>query len=423
MQIIQTRVSWDTNVKIYIRNGLHKNLPQEVLKTIPRTNIHRWVNEPSDKYKNCGLQHLIEQDFELLKSQNEFPSSKKLSWAYIKILKGAYVIFNQIRDFDKTIKANKQIIVDTVEAVKEYIPTKEAIKLFRISRATYQNYKVQVLNKCEASYIFWCVKRYPLQLLNKEILAIKNYFENPQYQYWSKASLYYVGLRNNDFNFGLATFYKYSKLLGFKNGRHLQVKPNYSPLVSTKPNQIWCADVTILKTADGVKHYIHLLVDHYSRMILGYQVAQSAQPKIIKNLLQIAFEKQAQTESIDFVTDCGVENVNKTVASYISSTGNKIIHKLAQRTIPESNSVIESINKVLKHQLLLPRNLQNGSQLEIALPEDINTYCYVRPQHRLLGNTPFESYNQKPIVIPDFTTQKIARIAQNQLNRCKKCTN
>ena len=55
---------------------------------------------------------------ELLVLQNEYPSSKKLSLAYIKMFKGAYSIFNQIKDFDKTIKVNKQIIIDTVEAVK-----------------------------------------------------------------------------------------------------------------------------------------------------------------------------------------------------------------------------------------------------------------------------------------------------------------
>ena len=235
--------------------------------------------------------------------------------------------------------------------------------------------------------------------------------------------MYYLGLRNNDFRFGLATFYKYVNLLGFKNGRHLQIKPKYTPLVSTKPNQIWCADVTILKTADGVKHYIHFLVDHYSKLILGYQAAQSSQPKIIKNLLKMAFEKQSQTETIDFVTDCGVENVNKTVQDYILSTGNTIIHKLAQRTIPESNSVIEAINKIIKHQFLLPRNLQNRQQLEMALEEDIYTYCHIRPQHSLLGNTPFESYNLQPALLPDFKAQKALRLAQNKLNRCKRCIN
>lgn len=37
-----------------------------------------------------------------------------------------------------------------------------------------------------------------------------------------------------------------------------------------KPNEIWCADVTILKTTDSRKQYVHFLMDHYPKMILGY---------------------------------------------------------------------------------------------------------------------------------------------------------
>lgn len=84
--------------------------------------------------------------------------------------------------------------------------------------------------------------------------------------------MYYLGFRNKDFGFCIAPFYKYTKVLGFKNGRHLHTKPKYTPMGSTKPNQIWCTNVTIHKTDDGVKHCIHFLIDHYSKMTLGFQV-------------------------------------------------------------------------------------------------------------------------------------------------------
>ncbi|QYS91879.1 hypothetical protein JJC04_04195 [Flavobacterium covae] len=51
--------------------------------------------------------------------------------------------------------------MNTIESIKNWISIDEAIKLFRISRATYQNYKIQVLNKCEASYIFVVCKTLP----------------------------------------------------------------------------------------------------------------------------------------------------------------------------------------------------------------------------------------------------------------------
>jgi len=182
-------------------------------------------------------------------------------------------------------------------------------------------------------------------------------------------------------------------LLGYKSGRHVYKKQEYKPLISNKPNQIWCADVTIHKTTDGVKHYIHFLIDHYSKMVLGYQIDYKSNPKIIKSLLKNTFEECPKSETIQFVTDGGVENANKTVQNYIATTACRIIHTIAQKDIPESNSYIEAFNKVIKNQFLRPRNPENGTQLEKVLNESISVYCNIRPQHSLGGNTPFESHN------------------------------
>ena len=67
------------------------------------------------------------------------------------------------------ILKEKDIIVNKIEKYKKIIPVNKAIKIFNISRATYQNYKTIVLNKCDSSYFMWCVKNYPQQLLKKEI--------------------------------------------------------------------------------------------------------------------------------------------------------------------------------------------------------------------------------------------------------------
>ncbi|WP_423740482.1 transposase [Flavobacterium columnare] len=422
MQTVKHRNSYHTNTKIFARKGL---LSTELLKLIPSSNLSRWLKEPENKYIDYTLNGLIDQDIELFQNQNEFPSSKKLSRAYIQLLKGAYTIFDQIKDFNKVLKKNKDIIVNTIESIKNWISIDEAIKLFRISRATYQNYKIQVLNKCEASYIFWCVKRYPQQLLNQEVIKIKEYFNNSDYKSWSKSSIYYMGLRKKDFSFCLATFYKYSSLLGIDNGRHLQNKPEYSPLLTTKPNQIWCADITIFKTANGVKHYIHLLIDHYSQMILGWYIGLKPSPKAIKELLQNTFKELPKPTTIEFVTDGGVENINTTVKEYIKSIEPNIIHNIAQKDIASSNSMIEAINKTLKYQYLYQLHIENTLQLYNTFPQIIRNYCNIRPQHSLKGNTPFETYNGKTISISHynshFQAQKQFRKEQNNKNNCKKC--
>ena len=417
------RTSWDTALKIYARNNLLQTLSNDVILSIPRSNIHRWKNESENKYKDCGLSKVIHEEIDFITKTREFPSVKKTAEAHIKIIECLCRITNKIKLYKKIIADEKNDIVNTIELVKKSIPIDEAIKWFNISRATYHSYKTLVINKCSVSYFDWCVKIYPQQLLKTEIVTIKKYFENVDCKFWSKASLYYLGLRNNDFSFGLTTFYKYSKLLGFTQNRHLQPKIKYSSLKSNKPNEIWCADVTIFKTSDNKKHYIHLLIDHYSKMILGFSIENSSNPKAIKNLLQEAYLKYKINKPIQFVTDGGIENANHIVKDFLENTN--ITHLIAQKDIPFSNSQMEAINKILKHQFLLPKHLQNYEQLLKVLITCIETYNTIRPQQRLLGNTPEETFNGKTVLATNynsnFNTQKARRIEFHQNNICKIC--
>ncbi|TEB40901.1 hypothetical protein D0809_28255, partial [Flavobacterium circumlabens] len=114
---------------------------------------------------------------------------------------------------------------------------------------------------------------------------------------------------------------------------------------------------------------------------------------------QKAYLKNKNNDLIQFITDGGIENVNSTVKDFIASTNDDIKHLIAQKDIPFSNSKIEAFNKIIKHQFLLPRNLENRKQLTEFLSEDVYAYNNVRPQFSLQGNTPEESFSGKPIAI------------------------
>lgn len=94
-------------------------------------------------------------------------------------------------------------------------------------------------------------------------------------------------------------------------------------------------------------------------------------------------------------------------------------------TLPFSNSKIEAFNKIIKYQFLLPRNLENRKQLEVALKSDVLIYNTIRPQLSLQGNTPAETFEGKPMSIHSYKThfleQKNLRVIQNQQNSCKSC--
>lgn len=61
MSYKNNRISWDTNVKHYVRFGLYHNLPEEIKIQIPRTNIHRWAKESDDKYLGCEVANIYQR--------------------------------------------------------------------------------------------------------------------------------------------------------------------------------------------------------------------------------------------------------------------------------------------------------------------------------------------------------------------------
>lgn len=142
-------------------------------------------------------------------------------------------------------------------------------------------------------------------------------------------------------------------------------------------------------------------------------------------MLKDAYFMHKNKTSITLVTDGGVENVNTTVQKSLNTTNPDIKQLIAQKDIPFSNSKIEAFNKIIKHQFLLPRNLENRKQLLNALIENITVYNTIRPQLSLQGNTPEETFEGKPMDMNHYKThfdnQKIVRITQNQQNRCNGC--
>lgn len=189
-----------------------------------------------------------------------------------------------------------------------------------------------------------------------------------------------------------------------------------------KPNELWCADVTIFKTADSTKHYIHFLMDHFSKMVLGYRVETSSSGKAIRNLLQEANLKY-KPDKINFFTDGGSENVNTTVSSFFNDLCIPTKHNIAQKDVVFSNSMVEALNKTIKNQFLYPKQLSSEIQLIKVLRETVSIYNTIRPQMSLGGNTPFETLIGVPIDFSIykkyFVQQKVTRLAQNKENICK----
>jgi len=422
MNQIASRKSWHSSLKIAVKYNLHHNaLTIKQLNTIGKANIHRWKHENDGKYLDLGMEKILQQNILILEKYHQNPFLKRSFDLQIKLLDTLFSILKPIRGMKKVFFKHRNSIVQAVENAKNFIPTSKAIAFFNLSTSTYAHYKSLVLHQCSGSPIHFCQKKYPQQLLKQELIQIKAYLSNPLYASWSKVSIYLLALRNGDFAFSLNSFYKYAQLLGYESNRHIYKYPDYSPLSTTKPNQFWCADVTILKLLDHSKLYIHLLIDHFSKKILDFRVDTASKAKNITQMVQDTHQKlDAKPTNLFILTDDGTEN--QQLKSILETK-----HLIAQKDIQFSNSMIESVNKVIKHQFLLPLKLQNSHNFIQKLTEIIHLYNHVRPQLILGGNTPSETYDGKTTDLNQykdhFATAKAERIAKNKNPNCKICTN
>ena len=98
---------------------------------------------------------------------------------------------------------------------------------------------------------------------------------------------------------------------------------------------------------------------------------------------------------------------------------------IAQKDVVFSNSMIESVNKVIKHQFLHSKEITSCNQLVSVLSDSVSIYNSLRPQMSLGGNTPEETFGGVSIDISRYThnfkEQKAIRRQLNQQNVCKVC--
>lgn len=219
--------------------------------------------------------------------------------------------------------------------------------------------------------------------------------------------------------FSINTFYKYVNLLKLNRPRLVHRRRNHHiGIRASTPLQILHVDVTVFRTADNKKNFIHIIQDNFSRSILQWVVKSTCMAQSTFEILNKAYEKYlhpADIENCQLISDDGSENYG-TVKEFIKNSRLPTIqHLIAQRDIEFSNSMIEAANKKLKYNFLYHHHIANHEELVNYVEQSVNDYNN-RPHHVLHGLTPLEVlHGQTPR--PD---KYAAQIQQSKANRLKE---
>ncbi|WP_189225970.1 IS3 family transposase [Saccharothrix coeruleofusca] len=162
---------------------------------------------------------------------------------------------------------------------------------------------------------------------------------------------------------------------------------------ATRVNELWVADITYVRTAAGWV-YAAFVLDVFSRVIVGWQVATSLYTDLALDALQMAIRRRqaagADLAGLVHHSNCGVQyravrhTQRLAEADAVTSVGGK--------GDSYDNAMVEAFNSLCKAELVHNKGPWRGiDDLEIATVEYIDWYNN-RRLHGELGHLPPAEY-------------------------------
>jgi putative transposase len=156
----------------------------------------------------------------------------------------------------------------------------------------------------------------------------------------------------------------------------------------TDINQVWVSDITYLKV-DGKWCYITLIMDLYSRKIIGHHAAPNLFATANIQALEMAFKHR---NCFDFKnklihhSDRGTQYRSLAYTQLLDNANVQI--SMAYSCF--DNPYIESVNNIIKGEYLKHRCIKSMKDLQMHLEKDIRLYNEERPHGQLKMKTPVQ---------------------------------
>jgi putative transposase len=405
---------YDPMVKKLIIESRNKNLFPEL--NIPRTTINYWLNHSrevttSDKASTYEV---------ALKSiDNELYKEKAKSFILKECISHT---FKNSEFYDSKSKKTRKFIIELIEDYKEILAIKEIIACLGISSSTYYRWRSEVLG-CTYNDNKKCSVSRPSQLTMEEQRKLVHFANSKQFKKFSTVSLMYYCKRKNLLNCSLESWYKYLRLYGIDRRNKRFKKITYrNGLRAKSVDEYWHIDITEIKFGSKTKAYFQIVVDNYSRMIVGWKLSLNKKMDLTYKTLMKSFVRSPDFQGA-IISDKGTENTGETPVRLLLGRG---IRKLiAKKDIRYSNSMVEAVFRQLKQKFIL-NSVESYQALYRLLYKFVHQYNNIIPHTMLEGATPSEAYKDefdREEFIKAFRSNKDEAFKERQASfkKCQKC--
>ncbi len=182
----------------------------------------------------------------------------------------------------------------------------------------------------------------------------------------------------------------------------------------TKPNQVWCADITYLPMEKGFLYHVAIM-DWHSRAVLSWRLSNTMDTDFCVCALEEALHVYGEPEI--FNTDQGSQFTSHEFTNVLKQAGVKISMDGRGRWM--DNVMIERLWRSLKYECVYLKDFATGSEISKALNCWYNFYNSHRPHSTFDGRKPMQVYRQNnPEGVPplDWNQKAAESIKLSTLN-------
>ena len=157
------------------------------------------------------------------------------------------------------------------------------------------------------------------------------------------------------------------------------------------PNTVWVSDITTFKVK-GIYYYICVVIDLYSRKIIGYKISPNASTQIVTTSFKMAFQNRNRPSGLLFHSDQGAQYTSKAFRKLLINCG--VEQSFSHTGTPIDNAVNESFFRNLKSEELYRHDYRSEREFKTRVVRYIENYNQKRPHSHNNYRTPDEKESE-----------------------------
>ena len=228
-------------------------------------------------------------------------------------------------------------------------------------------------------------RSHPRALSVAEQQAVRAVLHSDRFQDTAPAAVYATLLDEGTYLASERTMYRLLAADGETRSRRDQlVHPAYQKpeLLATAPNQVWSWDITkLLGPAKWTYYYLYVILDIYSRYVVGWMVAHREQAALAERLIAETLAKQdIPADQLTLHADRGSSMTSKPVAFLLADLGVTKTH--SRPHVSNDNPYSEAQFKTLKYRPGFPDRFASMDEARAFCQ---NFFRWYNAEHRHAG--------------------------------------